>query len=190
MAETEAQEEVAYKVPEKVSMKKMMDADNDDESLRKWKESILGNSKAGEGKASAHIKSITVNVTEPEVKQFSFPLETDADTKALKDKPVAFRLKEGCIYTMEFKFSIENDIVMGLKYENAVSKKGIRLTKQVEMLGSYGPQAEDHTFTTRVTTAPSGMLARGKYQAKSKFIDDDGQLFLAYEYHFEIKKEF
>ena len=58
------------------------------------------------------------------------------------------------------------------------------------MIGSFAPSATDNTFKTGRTlflskkknlfkfcseqeTAPSGMLARGHYKVKSKFIDDD-----------------
>lgn len=37
--------------------------------------------------------------------------------------------------------------------------------------------------------APSGMLARGKYDAVSRFVDDDNDEHLIFEWTFEIKKE-
>lgn len=42
-----------------------------------------------------------------------------------------------------------------------------------QMIGSYGPKAEPHTVTFHSEDAPSGMLARAKYDVKSKIIDDD-----------------
>lgn len=38
-------------------------------------------------------------------------------------------------------------------------------------------------------TAPSGMLARGHYNAVSKFIDDDQVTHLKFEWSFDIKKD-
>lgn len=38
-------------------------------------------------------------------------------------------------------------------------------------------------------TAPSGMLARGHYNAVSKFIDDDNHTHLKFEWSFDIKKD-
>lgn len=38
-------------------------------------------------------------------------------------------------------------------------------------------------------TAPSGMIARGHYNAVSKFIDDDNQTHLKFEWSFDIKKD-
>ncbi|KAG9395032.1 RHO protein GDP dissociation inhibitor [Carpediemonas membranifera] len=190
MAEVEQQEEVQYKIPEKVSTQKMLEADQDDESLQRWKASILGKSQGANGaQPMAKVQKIDVHIKDNDT-HFVFPLSTEAEVNDLKEKPVAFRLKEGCEYTMEFTFNVENDIVMGLKYESGVYKRGVRVTKLTEMLGSYGPQAEPHVFTTRAAIAPSGMLGRGKYQAKSKFVDDDGNVYLEFSYHFEIKKDF
>ena len=55
------------------------------------------------------------------------------------------------------------------------------------MLGSFGPQVSPHEVTFPRhgwEEAPSGMLSRGKYTAQSKFIDDDKQSHLEYEYAF------
>jgi hypothetical protein len=38
-------------------------------------------------------------------------------------------------------------------------------------------------------TAPSGMMARGHYNAVSKFVDDDEQTHLKFEWSFDIKKD-
>lgn len=37
--------------------------------------------------------------------------------------------------------------------------------------------------------APTGMLARGHYEAVSKFADDDGHDYLKFEWSFDITKE-
>ncbi len=60
------------------------------------------------------------------------------------------------------------------------------------MLGSFPPQAEAHTVVFPRhgwDEAPSGMLSRGSYKGKHKFVDDDGQVHLEYDYAFAIKKE-
>jgi len=38
-------------------------------------------------------------------------------------------------------------------------------------------------------TAPAGLMARGHYNATSKFIDDDNQTHLKFEWSFDIKKD-
>jgi Rho GDP-dissociation inhibitor len=120
-------------------------------------------------------------------------IEYDLDTKekldAMKDKP--FVLMEGCKYKIEVTFRVQHDIVSGLKYTNAVYRKGVRVDKQATMLGSFGPQGDAHVVVFPRhgwDEAPSGMLARGDYKAKSSFSDDDGVEHLSYEYTFGIKK--
>lgn len=57
------------------------------------------------------------------------------------------------------------------------------------MVGSFGPSAAETTAVLCKDTAPSGMLARGSYIAKSKFIDDDGNCHLECEWQLKIKKD-
>lgn len=47
----------------------------------------------------------------------------------------------------------------------------------------------DCCAAVEMDTAPSGMLARGKYKAVSKFVDDDEQTHLQFEWSFEVKKD-
>ena len=58
-----------------------------------------------------------------------------------------------------------------------------------EMIGSYGPRAELYEKTFASSEAPSGMLARGTYKALSRFVDDDNETHLQFEWAFEIKKD-
>ena len=54
-----------------------------------------------------------------------------------------------------------------------------------EMLGSYAPgKSNEKKFP--LEEAPSGMLARGKYEARSKFTDDDGHSYLDFTWSFEV----
>jgi hypothetical protein len=57
------------------------------------------------------------------------------------------------------------------------------------MVGSYGPKAEASSYTTPVDEAPKGMISRGHYTVKSRFTDDDKNNHLAWEWAFDIKKE-
>lgn len=57
------------------------------------------------------------------------------------------------------------------------------------MVGSYGPKTEEHSFLTPVDEAPKGVLSRGRYVVKSKFTDDDKNVYLQWEWSFDIKKD-
>uniref|UniRef100_A0A674I6P7 Rho GDP dissociation inhibitor gamma n=1 Tax=Terrapene triunguis TaxID=2587831 RepID=A0A674I6P7_9SAUR len=61
--------------------------------------------------------------------------------------------------------------------------------KDVYMMGSYGPRAEEYEFLTPPDEAPKGMLVRGTYHIKSFFIDDDRTDHLSWEWHLCIKKD-
>ena len=56
-------------------------------------------------------------------------------------------------------------------------------------MGSYGPKKEEQKFTTPLQDAPTGMLARGSYDVKSKFTDDDKNEYCSWTWHFDLKKD-
>lgn len=58
-----------------------------------------------------------------------------------------------------------------------------------QMMGSYGPRPDVHTFTTPEETAPSGMVLRGNFKIKSKFVDDDKNEYANWEWHLSVKKD-
>lgn len=58
-----------------------------------------------------------------------------------------------------------------------------------EMVGSYGPNAEAYTKKFPLEEAPSGMIARGSYAVRSRFIDDDKVCHLEWDWTFSIKKD-
>lgn len=57
------------------------------------------------------------------------------------------------------------------------------------MVGSYGPEVEPQEYQTPFEETPTGMLARGRYTTKSKFTDDDKNVILAWEWAFDITKD-
>ncbi|KAJ3271146.1 hypothetical protein HDV01_007004 [Terramyces sp. JEL0728] len=105
-------------------------------------------------------------------------------------------IKEGAEYRLKVVFKIQHDVVSGLKYLHAVKRAGIRgisnvtlVDKMEEMVGSYGPSPDLYTKKFPLEEAPSGMMARGTYKVKSRFIDDDGHCHLEWDWQFEIKKD-
>ncbi len=58
-----------------------------------------------------------------------------------------------------------------------------------EMVGSYGPNAEAYEKKFASEEAPAGMLARGRYNVTSKFVDDDKVTHLEWKWSFDIKKD-
>lgn len=104
-------------------------------------------------------------------------------------------IKEGCSYRLQISFRVQNELVSGLKYKHAVYRKGIRLDRTEEMLGSFGPDAAKVNEVlvppprSGWETAPSGMMARATYDVKATFTDDDKAEHLAFAFQLDIKKD-
>lgn len=93
---------------------------------------------------------------------------------------------------MKVVFVVQHQVLSGLKYIQITKRKGIRVSKDQEMLGSYPPNTVDRrTYTKKFAPeeAPSGMLARGHYEAVSRFVDDDDVTHLMFEWSFDIAKD-
>ncbi|CAG8493676.1 1814_t:CDS:2 [Acaulospora colombiana] len=201
-----------YKVGEKKSIDEYKMLDANDESLNKWKESLGLNKVSGKGICfdleiapvkclSLHIYILNLGATSngPRVVILQLALEVSGRDDVVLDlsspgalehvKNTPFVIKEGVEYRMKVKFRIQDDVVSGLKYLQVVKRKGIRVDKTEEMIGSYGPSETPYEKKFLPEEAPSGLLARGHYEAKSKFIDDDGKSHIEWSWCFDIKKD-
>lgn len=169
-----------------VPLKEQLEKDKDDESLRRWKEQLLG---------SVDVTSVG-ETSEPEVKITSLTIITpDRPDMVIpvpfvpNSKGYAFTLKDGSRYRLKFTFNVSNNIVSGLRYTNTVWKTGVKVENTKVMLGTFSPQQEPYTYELEEETTPSGLFARGSYSAKTKFVDDDGKCYLDISYCFEIRKD-
>eukprot|EP00800_Vazella_pourtalesii_P006616 TRINITY_DN18664_c0_g1_i1.p1 TRINITY_DN18664_c0_g1~~TRINITY_DN18664_c0_g1_i1.p1 ORF type:complete len:211 (-),score=54.36 TRINITY_DN18664_c0_g1_i1:169-771(-) len=172
-----------YKVPKMVDLETIVQTDADDEALIKYKQTLLGGFKdvKDEGGANVLLKAMHFVPVGREPMSLNLANLTD-----LKKNPII--VKEASKYKIAIHFKVQRDIVSGLRYRQSSFRKGIRVENSSIMMGSYGPK-EEHIFNTQEDTTPSGMLARGSYNVKSKFIDDDGNTVLEWEWVFEIKKD-
>lgn len=181
-----------FKVGEKKTIDEYQQLDAQDESLRKWKESL------GLGDTSKHIsdpndprlciiKSLGLEVEgRPDI---IIDLSNPGAVDTLKDKP--FTIKEGVQFRMKVTFKVQHQILAGLKYLQVV-KRGVLSDKHQEMIGSYGPSTVDKPFYEKKfepETAPSGMIGRGHYTATSRFVDDDNKEYLSFKWAFDVKKD-
>ncbi|KAI8567294.1 hypothetical protein RHMOL_Rhmol02G0109900 [Rhododendron molle] len=162
------------------------DESDDDESLRKWKEQLLG---------SVDINAIGETL-EPEVKILSLAIKSPGRPDIFLPVPESgnpkglwFTLKEGSRYSLKFTFQVNNNIVSGLKYTNTVWKTGVKVDSAKEMVGTFSPQLEPYTHEMPEETTPTGFFARGSYTAKTKFVDDDNKCYLEINYTFDIRKD-
>ncbi|KAK6283444.1 hypothetical protein POUND7_002396 [Theobroma cacao] len=168
------------------TLKEQLEKDKDDESLRRWKEQLLGTvdfESVGET-LEPDVKILSLAIKSPGRPDMVLPIPEDG-----KPKGLWFTLKEGSKYSLQFSFQVSNNIVSGLKYTNTVWKTGVKVDSTKEMLGTFSPQAEPYTHEMPEETTPSGMFARGSYSARSKFADDDNKSYLEINYTFDIRKE-
>lgn len=65
-------------------------------------------------------------------------LSTAGSESTLKDKP--FKIKEGAKFTMSATFRVQHEILSGLHYVQIVKRKGVRVSKDSEMIVSLAPR--------------------------------------------------
>ncbi|XP_061961578.1 rho GDP-dissociation inhibitor 1-like [Populus nigra] len=168
------------------TLKEQLEKDKDDESLRKWKEQLLGSVDLNNigGTLEPDVKFLNLSILSPGRPDIVLSIPENG-----KPKGLWFTLKEGSPHSLKFSFQVSNNIVSGLKYTNTVWKTGVKVDSTKEMLGTYSPQPEAYTHVNPEETTPSGMFARGSYSARSKFFDDDNKCYLEINYTFGIRKE-
>uniref|UniRef100_A0A8C5UAE0 Rho GDP-dissociation inhibitor 1 n=1 Tax=Malurus cyaneus samueli TaxID=2593467 RepID=A0A8C5UAE0_9PASS len=185
-AENEEDEHsVNYKPPAQKSIQEIQELDKDDESLRKYKEALLG---AVTVSADPNAPNVVVTKLTLVCATAPGPLELDLTGELGGWVKTAFVLKEGVIPDKNL-LRVNREIVSGLKYIQHTFRKGVKIDKTEYMVGSYGPRAEEYEFLTPMEEAPKGMLARGSYNIKSKFTDDDKTDHLSWEWNLTIKKD-
>jgi len=176
--------ESKYKAPAEKTIEELQNLDAGDEALRRYKESLLGNvATSGDGRRVV-VKKIELH--SPDLKT---PLSLDLTLSPEELKNQSFKIKEGSEYNLVFFFQVNNEIVSGLRFNQVVKRKGIAIDKTDVMVGSYAPKAEDYSYKTDTEEAPSGIIARGHYNVKSKFIDDDKIEHAVWEWQFTISKK-
>ncbi|XP_050090992.1 rho GDP-dissociation inhibitor 1 [Anopheles aquasalis] len=189
-AEVEQEEhDTNYQPPPQKTIEEIMAADAEDESLRKYKEALLG---------QAQVEKIIFDDSDPRkviVKKLALvaadrdPMELDLTGDLTKLKKNVFVIKEGIQYKIRIDFVVQREIVHGLKYVQKTYRMGVPVDKMVQMVGSYPPKKEIQSYTTPFEEAPSGMMARGTYSVTSLFTDDDKNEHLKWDWSFEIKKD-
>lgn len=185
----EKEPESNYKPPPEKTINELLEIDQDDESLRKYKETLLGQAQTGpivvepDNPRKVIVKKLVlIPVDHPEIS-----LDLTGDLAELKKR--SFVIKEGVSYKIKIEFIVQREIVHGLKYVQKTHKLGIPVDKMSHMVGSYAPKTEMQSYTTPSEDAPSGLMARGSYNVTSLFTDDDKHEHLKWEWSFEIKKD-
>lgn len=178
-----------YKPPPERTIEQILETDKEDESLKKYKETLLGEAKAGgvvfdpNDPRKVIVKKLALCVTDrPDME-----LDLTGDLTQLKKQ--TFVIKEGVSYKIRIDFIVQREIVHGLKYLQKTYRLGVPVDKMTHMVGSYPPKTEIQSYTTSAEDAPSGVMARGSYTVNSLFTDDDRNEHLKWEWSFDIKKD-
>lgn len=182
------EEQEEYKPPPQKTIDEIMNLDQEDESLRKYKEALLG----------SQADKIIVDANNPKdviVKKLALVvagrddmvLDLSGDLTQLKKQ--AFTIKEGIQYRIRIDFFVQREIVHGLKYVQKSYRMGVPVDKMSAMVGSYPPKAEIQSYITPYEEAPSGMLARGEYNVSSLFTDDDKSEHLKWDWTLKVEKD-
>ncbi|XP_061401786.1 rho GDP-dissociation inhibitor 1 [Musca vetustissima] len=178
-----------YQPPPEKTIEEIMAADQEDESLRRYKEQLLGEAQAEKiivdpnDERKVLVKKLAlVSEGRPDME-----LDLTGDLTQLKKQ--VFVIKEGVQYRVRIDFIVQREIVHGLKYVQKTYRLGVPVDKMTHMVGSYPPKKEIQCYITPPEEAPSGMMARGTYSVSSLFTDDDKHQHLKWEWTFEIKKD-
>ncbi|XP_060705121.1 rho GDP-dissociation inhibitor 2-like [Hemiscyllium ocellatum] len=187
VSDDEEEKSLNYKPPAQKSLAEIVQLDAEDESLAKYKKTLLGADLplvSDPNVPNVTVTRMTLICTEaPE----PITMDLTGDLQALKN--TKFVLKEGVSYKVKIHFKVNKEIVSGLKYIATTYRKGIKVEKTTFMVGSYGPRTEEYEFVSPVDEAPKGMTARGQYSVKSSFTDDDKTDHLSWEWILSLKKE-
>uniref|UniRef100_A0A672S538 Rho GDP-dissociation inhibitor 2-like n=1 Tax=Sinocyclocheilus grahami TaxID=75366 RepID=A0A672S538_SINGR len=187
VVEDEDEPDLNYQPPAQKSLQEIQELDKDDESLNKYKQTLLG---SGPVVADPSIPNVQVTRLTLMCDQAPGPITMDltGGLDALKKKN--FTMKEGVDYRVKIHFKVNINQISVIK-QSAVMLVILLycVDKAVYMVGSYGPRAEEHEFITPVEEAPKGMIVRGTYHIKSYFTDDDKTDHLSWEWNLQIKKD-
>eukprot|EP00771_Trimastix_marina_P001447 gnl/Trimastix_PCT/252.p3 GENE.gnl/Trimastix_PCT/252~~gnl/Trimastix_PCT/252.p3 ORF type:complete len:216 (-),score=57.05 gnl/Trimastix_PCT/252:745-1335(-) len=168
----------------KVDLQTAIGRDAEDESLNRWKQSILAGAGAGDTSDPRHLVLHRMQL-EAEDHTLVFQLMTPEDINRLKTD--RFVLKEGVDYQLAFYFKVQHDVVPALKFMQATYRGPIRVDRGSFAMGSFAPKPDTQIFRFPTMKAPKGMMSRGTYKCKCRVCDDE-QTHLEFEYTLDIKK--
>ncbi|KAF9008912.1 immunoglobulin E-set [Cyathus striatus] len=183
-----------YKVSAAKSADEYAKLDAGDESLARWKASLgIIPGVDSEDKSKPKVTVLTLELASPTLppgKQIVFNLNDTARLADTKKNPII--IKEGVEYNVRITFKVNHSIISGVRYIQVVKRAGVKVDKLEQMLGSYGPSPDGQPYSKNFEPeeSPSGMLARsGSYNVRSRVIDDDGEVYADWEWHFKLAKE-
>ncbi|WFD35180.1 rho GDP dissociation inhibitor [Malassezia cuniculi] len=177
---------------QKKSIHEYAQLDQEDESLRRWKESLGISASATQGALDPNAPKLTIHslaLESPQIKSGSVSIQLDKPNALEQLAKHPLQIPEGIEYTVVIKFTVGREVLSGLKYLHVVRRAGVPVDRAEEMIGSYPPRVEPYTKRFAPNEAPSGMLARaGSNTVRSRIIDDDGVVYADFTWAFKVSK--
>ncbi|KAG3119650.1 hypothetical protein PI124_g2279 [Phytophthora idaei] len=174
------------------SVDELLAKDAEDESLKRYKEQLLGSAAHGDRGDANDTRRVVVEKFKVEFEDgredIVYNLDTLEGVEHMRTTP--FVMAEGSRYRFVIYFRVNQAIVSGLRFRNKV-KKTVLSTNDEIVLGSYAPRSDNYVFVFprhEWMEAPSGLFYRGKYMGRFIFDDDDRIEHLKLFYTFEIKR--
>ncbi|KAK7930758.1 hypothetical protein WMY93_007153 [Mugilogobius chulae] len=110
---------------------------------------------------------------------------------AENDEPESVNYKPPAQKTVQEIHELDKDDESLRKYKETLLGRDRRLYRR--QVGLHGGQLRtsenEYDFLTKIDETPKGVLARGNYNIKSKFTDDDKHDHLSWEWNLVIKKD-
>uniref|UniRef100_A0A8C2XEF0 Rho GDP dissociation inhibitor (GDI) gamma n=1 Tax=Cyclopterus lumpus TaxID=8103 RepID=A0A8C2XEF0_CYCLU len=181
--EEEDDRNLNYIAPVQKSLEEIRQLDKNDESLVKYKQTLLGRETRPADPAVANVQVTRLTLLCDEAPE-PISMDLTEDLSALKEKTLS--LKEGVTYRLKIHFKVRwmdaAAEVLSILYLPAVDKVS-------HMVGSYCPREEEHEFLCPVDEVPRGVMSRGHYKVMSHFTDDDKNAHLDWEWNFDLNKD-
>lgn len=110
--------------------------DAEDESLQRYKASLglLAGATLSDPSDPRHCIILSLSMDTAGREPVTIDLSAKGSESTLKDNP--FKIKEGSKFTMIAKFKVQHEVLSGLQYVQIVKRKGIRVSKDQEMIVS------------------------------------------------------
>ncbi|WFD39932.1 rho GDP dissociation inhibitor [Malassezia japonica] len=179
-----------YQPGEKKSLQEYAALDAEDESLRRWKESLgitAGGSAPNPNEPKLTIHSLALESDKIPSGSIGIQLDQPGDLERVSKNPL--QIPEGIEYAVVINFTVGREVLSGLKYLHVVRRAGLPVDRMEEMIGSYPPRGEPYVKRFAPSEAPSGMLARsGTNSVRSRIIDDDGVVYADFSWSFKLVK--
>ncbi|WFD49731.1 rho GDP dissociation inhibitor [Malassezia furfur] len=179
-----------YNPGQKKSLQEYAALDAEDESLRRWKES-LGIS-TGAGALDPNAPKLTIHslsLVSDAIASGSITLQLDQPGDLERASKTPLQIPEGIEYAVAIRFTVGREVLSGLKYLQVVRRAGVPVDRMEEMIGSYPPRAEPYEKRFAPSEAPSGLLARsGSNSVRTRIIDDDGVVYADFTWSFKLVK--